>query len=223
MKTPEPLTRTDTLELAAPFGEFQYGDAQCDKRIAYAEAVIAARDAQWVAMLSEQEPVAVVQALPAGSDSPPMHWADLQNVPVGTALYAYPAAAQQEHIGAVTKEQRRLIGVIADKIEDGSLFQAGIFSRKELAAIVRNVLAVAPAQQDHAFGCHANAFGKCTCGAAQNPAPAQQEPDVTLTNEGDMPKIGCVNHDCALCKENAETFTRHDGHVKKNGKTNGDL
>lgn len=64
---------------------------------------------------------------------------------------APPAAA----VG-VTAEQRRLIGVIADKIEDGSLFQAGIYSKKDLARFVRNVLDATPQ-------------------AAPQPAPAGEE------------------------------------------------
>jgi hypothetical protein len=49
-------------------------------------------------------------------------------------------------------------------------------------------------------------------------AAAQPQQDVTLTNEGDIPKIGCVNHDCASCKENAEKSTRSDGYVQKTAK-----
>ena len=44
----------------------------------------------------------------------------------------------------VTSEQRRLIGVIADKIEDGTLFQSGIYPKKDLARFVRNMLDVTP-------------------------------------------------------------------------------
>jgi hypothetical protein len=36
----------------------------------------------------------------------------------------------------------------------------------------------------------------------------QQPQDVTLTNEGGIPKIGCVNHDCDQCKETAKN--KHD-------------
>lgn len=41
---------------------------------------------------------------------------------------------------APTNETVRVCGVIADQIEDGSLFTSGIFSRKELAQKVRDVL-----------------------------------------------------------------------------------
>ncbi len=41
----------------------------------------------------------------------------------------------------MTNEQLRLAGVIADKIEDGTLFQAGIYSRRELAEVIRAVAA----------------------------------------------------------------------------------
>ena len=44
----------------------------------------------------------------------------------------------------VTSEQRRLIGVIADKIEDGTLFQSGIYLKKDLARFVRNMLDTTP-------------------------------------------------------------------------------
>ena len=63
--------------------------------------------------------------------------------------------AQLEAVGAggvqalsagpmVTSEQRRLIGVIAEKIEDGTLFQSGIYQKKDLARFVRNMLDVTP-------------------------------------------------------------------------------
>jgi hypothetical protein len=48
-----------------------------------------------------------------------------------------------EHVG-VTSDQRQLIEVIADKIEDGTLFQAGIYSRKDIARFVRNMLDTQP-------------------------------------------------------------------------------
>lgn len=38
----EPLTREEIFEIAEPFGEFQYGDAQGHKRIDFANAIIAA-------------------------------------------------------------------------------------------------------------------------------------------------------------------------------------
>ncbi len=44
----------------------------------------------------------------------------------------------------VTSELRRLIGVIADKIEDGTLFQSGIYPKKDLARFVRNMLDTTP-------------------------------------------------------------------------------
>ncbi len=44
----------------------------------------------------------------------------------------------------VTSEQRRLIGVIAEKIEDGTLFQSGIYQKKDLARFVRNMLDTTP-------------------------------------------------------------------------------
>ena len=64
-------------------------------------------------------------------------------------------AAELEAVGAggvqalsaapgVTSEQRRLIGVIADKIEDGTLFQSGIYPKKDLARFVRHMLNTTP-------------------------------------------------------------------------------
>ena len=38
----KPLTREEVFEIAEPFGEFRYGDAQGDKRIAFASAIEAA-------------------------------------------------------------------------------------------------------------------------------------------------------------------------------------
>lgn len=49
---------------------------------------------------------------------------------------------------AITSEQRRLLNVIADKIEDGTLFQSGILSRLELAAPIRAVLAITPTENN---------------------------------------------------------------------------
>lgn len=47
------------------------------------------------------------------------------------------------HVAAPSDETLRLASVIADKIEDGTLFQSGIFSRRELADKVRTVVRVA--------------------------------------------------------------------------------
>ncbi|OAD16489.1 hypothetical protein [Achromobacter insolitus] len=52
------------------------------------------------------------------------------------ALLSKPRAP----VSALSAETLRLTGVIADKIEDGTLFQAGIFSRRELAHKVRAVM-----------------------------------------------------------------------------------
>mgnify|MGYP000337795517 CR=1 FL=1 len=48
--------------------------------------------------------------------------------------------AASSNWSGVTKEKLRLGNVIADKIEDGTLFQAGIYSRKELAEIIRTLI-----------------------------------------------------------------------------------
>ena len=45
-----------------------------------------------------------------------------------------------------TKEHVRLARVIADKIEDGTLFRSGIYSNKDLARFVRNVADAAAPQ-----------------------------------------------------------------------------
>lgn len=49
-------------------------------------------------------------------------------------------SALRAPVAAPSDETLRLAGVIADKIEDGTLFQAGIFSRRELADRVRAVV-----------------------------------------------------------------------------------
>lgn len=59
-------------------------------------------------------------------------------LPAGTKLYDHPQPVAQPV--ELTDEQWRLLGVIADKIEDGTLFNAGILSRKQLAAPLRAVL-----------------------------------------------------------------------------------
>ena len=57
------------------------------------------------------------------------------------------AAAKTAQLATVTAapsdETLRLAGIIADKIEDGTLFQAGIFSRRDLADKVRAVVRAA--------------------------------------------------------------------------------
>lgn len=53
-----------------------------------------------------------------------------------------PATQQAE----ATKEHVRLVRVIADKIEDGTLFRSGIYSNKDLARFVRNVADAAAPQ-----------------------------------------------------------------------------
>lgn len=65
------------------------------------------------------------------------------------------AKKQQEVSAGITQEQRRLVGVIADKIEDGTLFQSGIYSKKDLARFVRNMLDAVPTrahQPVHSIG-----------------------------------------------------------------------
>lgn len=53
---------------------------------------------------------------------------------------ARPTPLASAPVAAPSNETLRLAGVIADKIEDGTLFQAGIFSRRELADKVRAVV-----------------------------------------------------------------------------------
>ena len=60
---------------------------------------------------------------------------------------AQPAPATQQ--AGATKEHLRLVRVIADKIEDGTLFQSGIYSNKDLARFVRNVADSAAPQPSH--------------------------------------------------------------------------
>ena len=57
---------------------------------------------------------------------------------------AQPAPATQQ--AGAAKENLRLVRVIADKIEDGTLFQSGIYSKKDLARFVRNVADAAAPQ-----------------------------------------------------------------------------
>ena len=60
------------------------------------------------------------------------------------ATAAQPAPATQQ--AGATKEHVRLVRVIADKIEDGTLFRSGIYSNKDLARFVRNVADAAAPQ-----------------------------------------------------------------------------
>ena len=63
-------------------------------------------------------------------------------VPTPQAAQTAPAAQQ----AGATKEHVRLVRVIADKIEDGTLFRSGIYSNKDLARFVRNVADAAAPQ-----------------------------------------------------------------------------
>lgn len=56
----------------------------------------------------------------------------------------WQAPATQQ--AGATKEHVRLVRVIADKIEDGTLFRSGIYSNKDLARFVRNVADAAAPQ-----------------------------------------------------------------------------
>lgn len=58
-------------------------------------------------------------------------------------------AAQAPSVSTLSAETLRLCGVIADKIEDGTLFQAGIYQNSELAAFVRQLNRSASAAQAH--------------------------------------------------------------------------
>lgn len=59
------------------------------------------------------------------------------------ASHGQAPATQQ---AGATKEHVRLVRVIADKIEDGTLFRSGIYSNKDLARFVRNVADAAAPQ-----------------------------------------------------------------------------
>lgn len=59
------------------------------------------------------------------------------------ATHGQAPATQQ---AGATKEHVRLVRVIADKIEDGTLFRSGIYSNKDLARFVRNVADAAAPQ-----------------------------------------------------------------------------
>ena len=56
-----------------------------------------------------------------------------------TAVFTTPQPAPATQQAGATKEHVRLVRVIADKIEDGTLFRSGIYSNKDLARFVRNV------------------------------------------------------------------------------------
>ena len=52
-KQPEDMTDEQILEVAEPFGAFEYGDAQGDKRVDFARAILALRPKR-VPMTDEQ-------------------------------------------------------------------------------------------------------------------------------------------------------------------------
>lgn len=66
-----------------------------------------------------------------------------RDAPVFLASHGQAPATQQ---AGATKEHVRLVRVIADKIEDGTLFRSGIYSNKDLARFVRNVADAAAPQ-----------------------------------------------------------------------------
>ena len=79
----------------------------------------------------------------------------------------------------VTSEQRRLIGVIADKIEDGTLFQSGIYPKKDLARFVRNMLDATPTAP------------------AASPTPTAEQPigEVVVTKDEDGQIVAVTRQD----------------------------
>lgn len=54
-KQPEDVTDEQILEVAEPFGAFEYGDAQGDKRIDFARAILALRPVQ--VPMTEWQPI----------------------------------------------------------------------------------------------------------------------------------------------------------------------
>ena len=82
------------------------------------------RDAEQPAQ--QQEPVAVVKALPMGHNQPDMHYAECQHLPVGTPLYTSPPASKQ-WVGLTDEEysslhdglyqQGKSLGWVVDQIE----------------------------------------------------------------------------------------------------------
>ena len=64
------------------------------------------------------------------------------------ALRASHGQAPATQQAGATKEHVRLVRVIADKIEGGTLFRSGIYSNKDLARFVRNVADAAAPKGD---------------------------------------------------------------------------
>ena len=87
----------------------------------------------------------------------------------------------------VTSEQRRLIGVIADKIEDGTIFQSGIYPKKDLARFVRNMLDVTP-----------------TAPAASPTPPAEQQARIKTMAEEHADELMVAHLDGRMCGHSTE-------------------
>lgn len=123
-------------------------------------ADMAANGLQWVRNIADgiSDPKVALENLEANlkhcrevNDSPEVQAA----VRAAAAPTAQPAPAAQQPASSnaaavqqsgATKEHLRLVRVIADKIEDGTLFQSGIYSNKDLARFVRNVADAAAPQ-----------------------------------------------------------------------------
>lgn len=77
--------------LCKPLSHGWDAETQKEKRD---QAVTAIREALAEQPAQQQEPVAVVKALPMGHNQTDMHYAECQHLPVGTLLYTSPPASK---------------------------------------------------------------------------------------------------------------------------------
>ena len=99
--------QTEAMKLALE--QLEYYAANKPRAGVYG-ATIALREAlasEAIEQPAQQEPVAVVKALPLGHGQTEMHYAECQHLPVGTLLYTSPQA-QREWVG-LSESDRRLI------------------------------------------------------------------------------------------------------------------
>lgn len=124
---PDGLTDEQIFEIAEPFGAFEFGDAQGDKRLAFARAILAAAHAV------QGEPVATIHV-----DGSFVHvsWHIPAPLRCSMDVYAAPQPPEQKHASDVTALVEALEQCITSMLDSGYRADAVVIraARSALAA-----------------------------------------------------------------------------------------
>ena len=134
MNKPEPMTDQVLESAHYKHAKYQEESMRASGWFEYAEAIIAARDAQWEQMLAAQEPVAWIEHLAGALHYSPT--AAAKQLPEGVKfdLYAAPQPAQEPNHTALLEQALEALVYHRDNDMQG-LYEICEFMRKRNAAI----------------------------------------------------------------------------------------